>query len=83
MAFLSPEPVTMYLSSTEMSQLSTDEDSLDWERDTNTLQTERKTHGYREAGLGDSEQKAAEPAPLTEIEAPGGNSPLSPVKVYS
>lgn len=28
-AFLSPEPVTMYLSSTEMSQLSTDEDSLD------------------------------------------------------
>lgn len=29
-AFLSPEPVTMYLSSGETSQLSTDEDSLDW-----------------------------------------------------
>lgn len=28
-AFLSPEPVTMYLSSGETSQLSTDEDSLD------------------------------------------------------
>lgn len=73
----------MYLSSTEMSQLSTDEDSLDWERDTNTLKTERKTHGYREAGLKVSEQKAAEPVPLTEIEALGGNSPGSPVKVYS
>lgn len=32
MAFLSPEPVTMYLSSAEMSQLKTDEDSLDWRR---------------------------------------------------
>lgn len=30
-AFLSPDPVTMYLSSGETSQLSTDEDSLDWE----------------------------------------------------
>lgn len=29
MAFLSPEPVTIYLSSPEMSQLSTDEDSFD------------------------------------------------------
>lgn len=28
-AFLSPDPVTMYLSSVEMSQLSTDEDSFD------------------------------------------------------
>lgn len=28
-AFLSPDPVTMYLSSGETSQLSTDEDSLD------------------------------------------------------
>lgn len=28
-AFLSPDPVTIYLSSAEMSQLSTDEDSLD------------------------------------------------------
>lgn len=27
---MSPEPVTMYLSSVEMSQLRTDEDSLDW-----------------------------------------------------
>lgn len=27
-AFLSPEPVTMYLSSVEMSQLSTEDDSL-------------------------------------------------------
>lgn len=32
MAFLSPEPVTIYLSSAEMSQLKTDEDSLDWKR---------------------------------------------------
>lgn len=32
MAFLSPEPVTIYLSSAEMSQLKTDEDSLDWRR---------------------------------------------------
>lgn len=31
-AFLSPEPVTMYLSSGETSQLSTDEDSLDCDR---------------------------------------------------
>lgn len=31
-AFLSPEPVTMYLSSGETSQLSTDDDSLDCER---------------------------------------------------
>lgn len=30
-AFLSPEPVTMNLSLMEMSQLSTEEDSLDWE----------------------------------------------------
>lgn len=29
-AFLSPDPVTIYLSSTEMSQLRTDEDSFDW-----------------------------------------------------
>jgi hypothetical protein len=29
-AFLSPDPVTIYLSSVEMSQLSTDEDSFDW-----------------------------------------------------
>lgn len=29
-AFLSPDPVTMYLSSTDISQLSTEEDSLDW-----------------------------------------------------
>lgn len=29
-AFLSPEPVTMNLSSGETSQLSTDEDSFDW-----------------------------------------------------
>lgn len=29
MAFLSPEPVTMYLLFPEMSQLSTEEDSLD------------------------------------------------------
>lgn len=28
-AFLSPDPVTMYLSSVEMSQLSTEDDSLD------------------------------------------------------
>lgn len=34
-AFLSPEPVTMYLSSTEMSQLSTDEDSLDQKKNRN------------------------------------------------
>lgn len=35
-AFLSPEPVTMYLSSGETSQLSTDEDSLDWEEEGGT-----------------------------------------------
>ena len=29
-AFLSPEPVTIYLSSVEMSQLRTEDDSLDW-----------------------------------------------------
>lgn len=29
-AFLSPDPVTMYLSSTDISQLSTEDDSLDW-----------------------------------------------------
>ena len=33
-AFLSPLPVTMYLSSTEMSQLNTDDDSFDWKRKT-------------------------------------------------
>lgn len=33
-AFLSPEPVTMYLSSVEMSQLRTDDDSLDWKKKT-------------------------------------------------
>ena len=29
-AFLSPEPVTIYLSSTDISQLNTDDDSFDW-----------------------------------------------------
>lgn len=29
-AFLSPEPVTMYLSSVDISQLKTDDDSFDW-----------------------------------------------------
>ena len=33
MAFLSPEPVTMYLLFLEMSQLTTEEDSLDWDRE--------------------------------------------------
>lgn len=31
-AFLSPDPVTMYLSSAEMSQLRTDDDSFDWKK---------------------------------------------------
>lgn len=31
-AFLSPEPVTMYLLFLEMSQLNTEEDSLDWDK---------------------------------------------------
>ncbi|TNN59633.1 hypothetical protein EYF80_030119 [Liparis tanakae] len=44
-AFLSPEPVTMYLSSGETSQLSTDDDSLDWER---AREREREREGGRE-----------------------------------
>ena len=31
-AFLSPDPVTMYLSSTDISQLNTDDDSFDWKK---------------------------------------------------
>ena len=38
MAFLSPDPVTMYLSSAEISQLSTDDDSLDWKKQKRTKQ---------------------------------------------
>jgi len=34
-AFLSPEPVTIYLSSDEMSQQRTDEDSLDYKENRN------------------------------------------------
>lgn len=59
MAFLSPEPVTMYLSSTEMSQLSTDEDSLDWEETHEHVKDWKKTHEHWEAGLEDLEQKEA------------------------
>ena len=36
-AFLSPDPVTMYLSSFEMSLQSTDDDSFDYNRCTQTL----------------------------------------------
>lgn len=43
MAFLSPDPVTMYLSSTDMSQLNTEEDSLDWEK----KQEKRESHYYQ------------------------------------
>lgn len=39
-AFLSPDPVTMYLSSTDISQLSTEDDSLDWrQKNETTLKT--------------------------------------------
>lgn len=36
-AFLSPEPVTMYLSSVEMSQHNTDEDSFDCKTEIDTI----------------------------------------------
>lgn len=44
MAFLSPEPVTMYLLFPEMSQLSTEEDSLDCQE-----RGEREREGRGEA----------------------------------
>lgn len=42
-AFLSPEPVTMYLLFLEMSQLNTEEDSLDWDRE---RRGEGRPHGH-------------------------------------
>lgn len=41
---MSPEPVTMYLSSAEMSQLSTDEDSFDCGRERERLVRARRNH---------------------------------------
>ena len=41
-AFLSPDPVTMYLSSEEMSQLRTEEDSFDWRRGESQKRRERE-----------------------------------------
>lgn len=42
-AFLSPEPVTMYLLFLEMSQLNTEEDSLDWDKE---RRGEGQPHGH-------------------------------------
>lgn len=42
-AFLSPEPVTMYLLFLEMSQLNTEDDSLDWDKE---RRGEGRPHGH-------------------------------------
>ena len=45
---MSPEPVTMYLSSTEMSQLRTEEDSFDWETERKQIRLETQRERERE-----------------------------------
>jgi len=53
-AFLSPDPVTMYLSSAEMSQHSTDDDSLDCTH----------THAYQLSSITDITRRRCNVSPL-------------------